>query len=79
MYPQGFLPILDSLDQLFYNKASWSRKFCLLPRKCALSNKLIWLQYAYRGVAGWSGPGEPAYQYKWHSSKEHIIWKLKGN
>jgi len=72
------MPIPDLIDP-FYRKAFWELKFSWLPHKCALSNKLIWLEYAYRGVAGWSGPGEPAYQYKWHSSTEHLIWKLKGN
>jgi hypothetical protein len=25
----------------------------------------------------WSGPGDPVYEYKWHSKTEHIIYQLK--
>lgn len=27
----------------------WELKFCFLPYKCLETNKLLWLQYAYRG------------------------------
>ena len=70
---------MDENFDPFYNRADWTMKFCWLPRRCVLSNKLMCLKYAYKGTAMWTGPGEPVYEHRWHDSKEHIIWKLKGN
>ena len=63
----------------FYRKAGWELKFVVWPKRCVLSNRLIWLESAYKGTAVWTGPGTPVYEFAWHSSKEHVIWKLKGN
>ena len=58
---------------------TWAKKFCWLPKRCALSNKLIWLKTAHRGMKVIIGPGDPVFLYWWHDSREHFIWKLKGN
>ena len=52
-------------------------KFSLLPRRCYLSGKWIWLQYAYKLTRIWTGPGEPIVEHRWHDKLEHIIWQLK--
>jgi hypothetical protein len=72
------MPGFDEVSN-FYRKAGWQRKFTFWPRRCWISNRIIWLQYAYKGTAVWTGPGTPAIEHQWHSAKEHIIWKLKGN
>jgi hypothetical protein len=83
MYPQGLYNTSmlgsDWATEAFYRKADWQLKFLLWPKRCDLSRKWLWLCTAYKGTAGWSGPGEPAYEYRYHDSQEHLIWKLKGN
>lgn len=61
------------------NRISWKLKYSFLPRRCNLSNELIWLKYAYKGTELITGPGEPVVNYYWHSVHEHIIWILKND
>ena len=60
----------------YYHNMEWSKRFAIIPHRCKLSGKRIWLQYA------WYGRKENYYTsgiwYCWHDPKEHIIWKLKG-
>jgi hypothetical protein len=82
MFPQGLYRLNTWMDEEydpFYNRATWQLKFILWPKRCDISNKLLWLTHAYQGTATWFGPGTPVHEYKWHSTQEHIIWKLKGN
>jgi len=68
---------LDALYH-FYKMATWTRQFAWLPHRCELTKKIIWLQLAYQGRAGYHGPGEVVYEYHWHRYDEHLIWTLKG-
>jgi len=52
-------------------------KFTFLPKQCNLTGNRIWLKYAYRINAVWTGPGTPVVETRWHNKNEHIIWKLK--
>lgn len=70
-----FDPVYD--NHIFYRKAKWQLKTPLWPRRCELSNKWLWLKKAYEGVAAWTGPGDPVYEYRWHSQDEHLIWIIK--
>jgi hypothetical protein len=60
----------------FYRKAVWKESFCILPKRCLHSNKVIWLKKAYKGVATYYGPGTPAKENHWHDREQHLIWKL---
>ena len=64
-------------DISFYRKAIWREQFAWMPRRCNLSNKRIWLKKCMMGVAMWTGPGEPVFEFKWHDMKEHVFWMLK--
>lgn len=68
---------MDSRYGGFYSRAEWKRKFLLIPRKCRITNKWLWLQTAMEGVAIWTGPGDPAIEYGYHDADEHIIWLIK--
>lgn len=57
----------------------WEKRFCWWPKRCSIGNRLIWLEYAYRGMKVITGPGDPVFLYWWHSKHEHLLWKLKGN
>jgi hypothetical protein len=67
----------EEMDQAFYNRAQWSLKFALVPHRCDIIKKLIWLEYAYCGRAVWTGPGSDAVETRWHSKHEHVIFQLK--
>ena len=71
---------LDSIfgaQRGFYKRATWKLKFAWLPHRCVISGQIIWLQFGYMGTAMWTGPGEPAYEYNWHTKTDHLIWCLK--
>jgi len=53
-------------------------KFVIRPRYCHLSNKFIWLEYAYRQTAMWTGPGDPLFEYRWYNKDEFLIARIKG-
>ncbi len=61
----------------FYDRVKWKLMFAWLPERCAKTHKLIWLKYAYRGTAIWTGPGDSIYEYRWHDKNTHIMWILK--
>ena len=64
-------------DISFYRKAIWREQFAWIPKRCNLSNKRIWLKKCMMGVAMWTGPGDPVFEFKWHDMKEHVFWMLK--
>ena len=62
----------------FYKTATWTRQFAWLPHRCMLTKKIIWLQFAYQGIAGYYGQSvHVVYEYHWHRYDEHIIWELR--
>jgi hypothetical protein len=73
------MPGFDDEVGNFYYRAGWQLEFTFWPRRCLISNRIIWLQRAYKGTAIWTGPGTPVVEHRWHSAREHVIWKLKGN
>jgi hypothetical protein len=64
-------------DESFYRKVIWREQFAWIPRRCNLSNKRIWLKKCMMGVAMWTGPGDPVFEFKWHDMKEHLFWMIK--
>lgn len=62
----------------FYQRAIWKKKFSWWPHRCLITNRRIWLEFAYRGTAMYTGPGDPVYETQWHDTKEHLLWSLKG-
>jgi hypothetical protein len=64
-------------DENFYRKAVWRERFAWTPKRCNLSYKVLWLSKCMMGVAMYTGPGGPVFEFKWHNYKEHTIWLLK--
>jgi hypothetical protein len=64
-------------ESLWSVRARWELLFCWFPRRCAISKKLIWLDFAYCGTLGFAGPGEPVIEHRWHDADEHLVWLLK--
>ena len=66
----------ESGDWVFLRKAVWKHKFAILPHRCRISKKWIWLKKGYKGVATYTGPGLPVTETRWHTTGEHIKWLL---
>jgi hypothetical protein len=62
----------------FWNRSSWQYKFAILPRRCEISKKIIWLNHAYKGTRMITGPGEPIFEYKWLTKEEYLLAAIKG-
>ena len=60
----------------FYRKAVWKESFCILPKRCLHSNKVIWLKKAYKGTSTYYGRGYTDTETHWHDRDQHLIWKL---
>ena len=61
-------------DLDFYHRATWERKFTLLPQFCALTKKLLWFKFAMKGSIILYGPGLPIKVIQWHDEYEHLNW-----
>jgi len=66
------------MEETYKRRAYWEAKFCLIPRRCDLSNRWLWGKHV-RGSYELSGPGDPIPLRCWHHRDEHLIYKLKGN
>ena len=64
-------------DDAFYNRAYWHLRFLWLPKRSALTGRWLWLYRVYEGIAMWTGPGTPVFEFRYHEPAEHLIWKLK--
>jgi hypothetical protein len=62
-------------DDLFRKKAEWRLRYLWWPRRCDISGRRMWLEWAYQGVLIVRGPN---YFTRYHSTVEHVIWLLKG-
>jgi hypothetical protein len=65
-------------ETAFIDRALWYVKFAWIPRRCWISNRIIWLEKAYHGTAMWTGPGEPVFEYHWVNKDEYLVAKIKG-
>jgi hypothetical protein len=65
-------------DEMFYQRAVWYLKFCWLPTRCALTNRLLWCTFAYQGTVMYSGPGSCVFEHKWIGKKDFLFAKLAG-
>lgn len=64
----------------FYRRCvGWELSFVWLPKRCNLTGRRIWLEWAYQGTGVLIGPGDSIFENRWHSKDEHLIFLLKGN
>lgn len=62
----------------FHSKClGWELEFAWRPHVCELTNRKIWLEYAYMGCALFRTGDNFDFEYRWHDKNEHIIWQLK--
>jgi hypothetical protein len=62
---------------IYFKMAQWRLTRPLLPRRCWLSQKIIWLRPAMRGVRTIIGPARPIREIYWVDSNELMMHKLK--
>lgn len=74
--PLDLIPFLAQHD--FKDRAVWYVKFAWIPKRCAISKKLIWLEKAYKGTAMWTGPGAPIFEHRWVAVPDFLLARLKG-
>jgi hypothetical protein len=53
------------------------QKLSLLPRRCYLSGKFIWLKRCEVITSMVTGPGEPLFETYWCNPKEFLLNELK--
>jgi len=56
----------------------WYMSFAFLPHRCGISNKLIWLKYAYACTKSVNYGDGRYHDTTWRTREEHIIALLKG-
>jgi hypothetical protein len=64
----------------FFSRAKWTKTFVLFPKKSVYSNKIIFMQYAYKGSAPVLKLWEDTtiYETYWITPTEHLLLTLKG-
>jgi len=65
-------------DEKFYQRAVRYLKFSWLPRRCALTYKLLWFCRAYQGTVMYSGPGSCVFEHKWIAKEQFLFARLLG-
>jgi hypothetical protein len=58
------------------NYTTWRCRFALLPHRCDITNRIIWLEYAWCAEPSWITTYED-YKTIWHDEQEHLIWVIK--
>ena len=69
-----------SATDYHFNKCIKGRqlKFTLLPRRCHITKRIMWLESAYRITAGYRlGDTDWLYEHRWYDKDEYLIAKLK--
>lgn len=59
----------------YFKQASWKLKRPLLPKRCWLSQKLMWLKPAMQGVR--AIPGSRVHEIYWVESNELMLHKIR--
>ncbi len=68
---------VTSYDHFKYRIMGRQLKFTLIPRRCYVTGRTMWLELAYCITAMWTGPGTPAYEYRWYDKDEYLVARLK--
>ena len=67
----------DDWDYFDRHSIGTQLKFVFFPKRSHVSGKYIWLEFAYRKTAMYTGPGEPIFEHRWYNKVEYIIEQLK--
>lgn len=63
-------------EERWLQQSNWKESFALLPHRCHLTKKLIWMKMGYRGALKYFGTRRSYTEVRWHHYDEHIVWEL---
>lgn len=61
----------------WYDRAHFSYKYSLWPRRCYNTRRWLWFTLAVRARAVWTGPGEPMVEDRWFHRNEGLLIMIK--
>lgn len=62
----------------FWERANWTYKFALIPKRCAKTNKWMWMQTVAQAHCMYTGPGDPIHEYRYIDKNEFFMLQLQG-
>jgi hypothetical protein len=71
----------QSADDYHFKRCIMGRKlkFTLLPRRCYITKRIMWLENAYCITAGYrAGDMDYLYEHRWYNKNEYLVAVLKG-
>ena len=71
------LDYIDYLTPYLKGIKNWQLHFCVVPRKCALTEKTMWFKICYRGTRVIDVHDKPFKEHWYIDKNEFIIWSLK--
>ena len=68
-----------STDSWMFNnrRLEQAQKISLLPRRCFITDKQLWLKRCEVITSMVTGPGEPVYETYWCDTKAFLLYELK--
>lgn len=78
MFGQSYRGSDDMNDATWLKRAYTKLVFCVWPRRCFITDKLLWFTYAYRATRAFSGVADTIYEDRWYDKNEFLILRLKG-
>lgn len=52
--------------------------FTFVPHRCHFTNRILWLEKAYRQTSMLTGPGDTIFDYRWYDQKQFLLERIKG-
>ena len=62
-------------DDVNQRNMTWELKFCWWPERCSISQRSVWLRFAYYGHR--NNYYRPLTEYTWHNKLEHVFWLIR--
>jgi hypothetical protein len=67
----------DQIDSFERHCIGTQYRFAWLPKRCYLSNKIIWFTCGYKQTAMYTGPGDPVFECRWYDKMYFIVDRLR--
>lgn len=68
---------LEHIRPYIKQVTAWEKQVSYWPRRCWLSNKIIWLRPALRGTRRIRRDWDISYEYLWVDADELMLYNLK--
>ena len=52
-------------------------KFIVLPKRCYITGRLMFLEYAYKQTAMWPGLDDSVFEYRYYDKHQFLVERLK--